>query len=152
MKKQGLIKEIKNSHHSSTSGLIQEHNTHCSLCPQACHSFASCAFSTSQVLDEVLQLHLPLGLDVGAVHVGVEEDDGERQDEDGVGVSELPHHRGVADAVALAVDVRQERRHSVTHLENLGLQNAHKLMNHAYCEGTFSTLPGENRSEASTQL
>lgn len=57
---------------------------------------------TSQVFDEVLQLHLPLGFDVGAVHVSVEEDDGERQDEDGVRIPELPHHRGVADAVALA--------------------------------------------------
>lgn len=66
------------------------------------------SFATSQVFDKVLQLHLPLGLDVGAVHVSVEEDDCERQDEDGVRVSELPHHRGVADAVALARDMKQE--------------------------------------------
>ena len=57
---------------------------------------------TSQVLDEVLHLHLPLGLVVGAVHIRVEEDDGEGQDEDGVWVPELTHHRGVADAVPLA--------------------------------------------------
>lgn len=57
---------------------------------------------TSQVLDEVLQLHLALRLDVGAVHVRVEQDDGEGQDEDGVGVPELPNDPGVADAVALA--------------------------------------------------
>ena len=57
---------------------------------------------TTEVLDEVLQLHLALGLDVGAVHVGVEQDDGEGQDEDGVGVPELPHHPGVADTVPLA--------------------------------------------------
>lgn len=57
---------------------------------------------TSEVLDEVLQLHFPLGLDIGAVHVGVQQDDGEGQDENGVWVPELPHHPGVADAVALA--------------------------------------------------
>ena len=34
LKKQGSMKEIKNSHHSSTSDLIQEHNTYCSLCPR----------------------------------------------------------------------------------------------------------------------
>lgn len=63
-------------------------------------------FTTSQVFDKVLQLHLSLGLNIGAVHVSVEEDDCERQDEDGVGVPELPHHRGVADAVALAGDMK----------------------------------------------
>lgn len=57
---------------------------------------------TSEVLHKVLQFHLALGLHVGAVHVRVEEDDGESQDEDGVGVSELPHHAWVADAVPLA--------------------------------------------------
>lgn len=57
---------------------------------------------TSQVPDKVFQHHLPVGLDVGAVHVGVEQDNGEGQDEDGVRVPELPHHPGVADAVALA--------------------------------------------------
>ena len=59
--------------------------------------------STSKVFNKVFKLHLPLRLDVGAVHVRVEEDDGEGQDEDGVGVPELAHHTGVADAVALAV-------------------------------------------------
>lgn len=64
--------------------------------------------ATSQVFDKILQLHLPLGLDVGAVHVCIEEDDRERQDEDGVRVPELPNHSGVADAVALAADTKQE--------------------------------------------
>ncbi len=58
--------------------------------------------STSEVLNKVLQFHLPLRLDVGAVHVRVEEDDGKGQDEDGVGVPELSHHTRVANAVALA--------------------------------------------------
>ena len=57
---------------------------------------------TSQVLDEVLELHLALGLDAGAVHVGVEEDDGEGQDEDGVRVAELAQQGRVTHAVALA--------------------------------------------------
>jgi len=57
---------------------------------------------TSEVLDEVLQLHLALGLDAGAVHVGVEEDDGEGQDEDGVRVAELAQQGRVTHAVALA--------------------------------------------------
>ena len=61
-------------------------------------------YSTSEIFDKVLQLHLPLWFDVGAVHVCVEEDDGEGQDEDGVRVSELSHHRGVTDAVALTED------------------------------------------------
>lgn len=58
---------------------------------------------TSQISDEVLQHHLPVRLNIGAVHVSVEEDDGEGQDEDGVGVVELLYHLGVAHAVALAV-------------------------------------------------
>ena len=57
---------------------------------------------TSQVPDKVFQHHLAVGLDVGAVHVGVEQDDGEGQDEDGVRVVELLYHLGVAHAVALA--------------------------------------------------
>lgn len=61
---------------------------------------------TPEVLDEVLQLHLALRFDVGAVHVSVEQDDGEGQDEDGVGVAELPHYARVADAVALAGNTR----------------------------------------------
>lgn len=56
---------------------------------------------TSQILDEILQFHLPLCFHVGAVHVRVEEDDGEGQDEDGVGVLELSHQRGIAHAVSL---------------------------------------------------
>lgn len=72
-------------------------------------------FATSQVFDEVLQLHLPLGFDVGAVHVSVEEDDGERQDEDGVRIPELPHHCGVADAVALAVGGGGQRQEKVSY-------------------------------------
>ena len=58
---------------------------------------------TSKVSDEVLQHHLPVRLNIGAVHVSVEEDDSEGQDEDGVRVVELLHHLGVAHAVALAV-------------------------------------------------
>lgn len=57
---------------------------------------------TSKVLDEVLQLHLSLRFDVGAVHVCVEQDDGKCQDENGVWVPELPNHPGVADTVPLA--------------------------------------------------
>lgn len=57
---------------------------------------------TSQILDEVLQLHLPLRFDVGAVHVCVEQDDGKGQDENGVYVLDLPNHPRVADAVPLA--------------------------------------------------
>lgn len=56
---------------------------------------------TSKVLNKVFQLHLPLRLDVGTVHVCIEEDDGKGQDEDGVGVPELSYHTRVADAVAL---------------------------------------------------
>lgn len=56
---------------------------------------------TSQIADEVLQQHLPVRLDVGAVHVGVEQDDGKGQNEDGVRVVELLHHVRVAHAVAL---------------------------------------------------
>lgn len=59
--------------------------------------------STSKVLNKVLKLHLPLRLDVGAVHVCVEEDDGKGQDKDGVGIPELADHARVTDAVALAI-------------------------------------------------
>lgn len=60
---------------------------------------------TSKVSDKVFQHHLPVRLDVGAVHVGVEKNDGKGQDEDGVWVVELLHHLGVTHAVALAVGV-----------------------------------------------
>lgn len=59
--------------------------------------------STSEVFNKVFQLHLPLRLDIGTVHVCVKEDDGEGQDEDSVGVPELSHHTRIADAVSLAV-------------------------------------------------
>lgn len=60
------------------------------------------SFYTSQIFYKVLQLHLPLWLYVGTVHVRVEEDDSECQDEDRVRVAKLSHHTRVADAVALA--------------------------------------------------
>lgn len=56
---------------------------------------------TSQVLDEVLHFHLPLGLHIWAVHVCVEKDDGKRQDEDGVRVLKLSDQHWVAHAVSL---------------------------------------------------
>lgn len=62
----------------------------------------SCSWLTSEVLDKVLQLHFALWLDIGAVHVCVEQDDGEGQDEDGVWVPELSHHPRIADTVPLA--------------------------------------------------
>lgn len=65
-------------------------------------SSVSCSWLTSEVLDKVLQLHFALWLDIGAVHVCVEQDDGEGQDEDGVWVPELSHHPRVADTVPLA--------------------------------------------------
>lgn len=57
---------------------------------------------TPKVLHKILQFHLALRLHVGAVHVRVEEDDGEGQDKDGVWVAELAHHGWVADTVPLA--------------------------------------------------
>lgn len=57
--------------------------------------------TTSQVLDEIIQLHLAFCFDVGAVHVCVEEDDGEGQDEDGVWVLKLPHQCWITYAVPL---------------------------------------------------
>lgn len=62
--------------------------------------------STSKVFNKVFQLHLPLRLDVRAVHVCVEEDDGKGQDEDCVRVPELSHHTRIADAVALTADIK----------------------------------------------
>lgn len=56
---------------------------------------------TSQILDEILQFHLPLSFDVGTVHICVEEDDGECQDEDGVRVLELPNQRRITHTVSL---------------------------------------------------
>ena len=58
---------------------------------------------TPQVAYEVLQHHLAVGLDVWAVHVRVEEDDGEGQDEDGVRVLELANQRWVTHTVPLTV-------------------------------------------------
>lgn len=62
---------------------------------------SACSNCTSEVLDEVLYLHLPLCLNVGAVHIRVEEDDGEGQDEDRVGVLELSDQHRVTDTVPL---------------------------------------------------
>ncbi len=46
------------------------------LCKCQCVKFERDLNTTSQVFDEVVQLHLPLRFDIGAVHVCVEEDDG----------------------------------------------------------------------------
>lgn len=62
---------------------------------------------TSEIAYEVLQQHLAVGLDVGTVHVGVEQNDGEGQDEDGVWVMKLLHHVWVAHAVALTARVTE---------------------------------------------
>lgn len=64
---------------------------------------------TPQIANKVLQHHLAVGLDVGTVHVCVEEDDGEGQDEDGVWVVELLHHIWIAHAVALAKEKEQNK-------------------------------------------
>lgn len=69
---------------------------------------------TSQIANEVLQQHLSVGLDVGTVHVGVEQNDGKGQDEDGVRVVELLHHIGVAHAVTLTVGWRKDGEFSKT--------------------------------------
>lgn len=61
------------------------------------------AWITSKVLDKILQLHLPLSFDVGAVHVCVEKDDGKCQDEDSVWVLKLADKYRVAHAVSLTV-------------------------------------------------
>lgn len=52
-----------------------------------------------------------MGFDVGGVHVGVEEDHGEGQDEDGVWVVELLHHVWITHAVSLAA--REEAFHKI---------------------------------------
>ncbi len=49
-------------------------------------------------------------LDVGTVHVSVEQNDGEGQDEDGVRIVKLLHHVRVTHAVALTVDVEETER------------------------------------------
>lgn len=59
---------------------------------------------TSQILNEVLQLHLPLRLHIGAVHVRVKEDDGKCQDKNGVWVLELSDQHWVTNTVALTTE------------------------------------------------
>lgn len=63
---------------------------------------------TSQIPYEVLQQHLPVGLNIRAVHVGVEQNDGKGQDEDGVWIVKLLHHIRVAHAVPLTVGVKEK--------------------------------------------
>lgn len=58
---------------------------------------------TSQILDEILQFHFSLCFDIGTIHVGVEEDDGKGQDEDGVWVLELSNQCWIAHTVSLTV-------------------------------------------------
>lgn len=71
---------------------------------------------TSEVLDEVCQLHLPLGLDALVVEVCVEHDDGEGEQEDAVQAAQTLHLVGVTQAVA-----RRERLHQPLDLLRLAL-------------------------------
>lgn len=59
---------------------------------------------TSQIANEVVESHFALGLDVGGVHVSVEENHGEGQDENGVWVVKLLHHVWITHTVSLAVE------------------------------------------------
>ena len=59
---------------------------------------------TSEVANEVIKAHFALGFDVGGVHVSVEEDHSEGQDEDGVRVMKLLHHIRITHTVPLAVE------------------------------------------------
>lgn len=63
---------------------------------------------TSEVANEVVKSHFTLRFNVGWVHVRVEEDHGEGQDENGVGVVKLLHHIWIAHAVPLAVKKNQD--------------------------------------------
>lgn len=63
---------------------------------------------TSQVLNEVIQLHLPVWFDTWAIHICVEEDDGKSQDEDSVRVLELSHQCRVTHTIPLTE--REERK------------------------------------------
>lgn len=69
----------------------------------------SAGSQTSQVANEVVESHLTLRFNVGGVHVGVEENHGEGQDEDGVGVVKLLHHIWITHAVSLAEKENQDR-------------------------------------------
>lgn len=62
---------------------------------------------TSEVLNEILQFHLPLCLDIRTVHVCVEENNGKCQDEDRVRVLKLTDERWVAHTVSLTVKKRK---------------------------------------------
>lgn len=57
---------------------------------------------TSQIAYKVIKAHFALGFDVGRVHVSVEEDHSEGQDEDGVRVVKLLHHIRITHTVPLA--------------------------------------------------
>jgi len=56
--------------------------------------------STSEVADKVVEFHLAVGFDVLVVEVGVEHDDGKRQQEHSVSTTELANHFRVALRVA----------------------------------------------------
>lgn len=75
--------------------------------------YEGAAIRTTQVLDEVLELHLPLRLHVGAVHVCVEEDDGKGQDKDGVWILELPDQHRVTNAVSLTAEREKGEHHKL---------------------------------------
>lgn len=59
---------------------------------------------TSQIAYEVVKSHFTLGFDVGRVHISVEENHGEGQDENGVWVVKLLHHVRITHTVSLAVE------------------------------------------------
>jgi len=85
----------------------------------------------AQVLDEVVELHAPLGLEVGRVQVRVEHDDGEGEHEDGVGAAQPRDQLLVALAVALSehlhqtLDLLRLARHPEVRLE-LAQRHVHR--------------------------
>lgn len=59
---------------------------------------------TSQITYEVIKPHFALGFDVRGVHVSVEENHSEGQDENGVWIVKLLHHIRIAHTISLAVE------------------------------------------------
>lgn len=74
---------------------------------------------TSQVLNKVIQLHLPVWFDAWAVHVCIEEYDSKGQDEYSVRILELPHQCRVTHTVTLTEREKGKGRNKQRFLNTL---------------------------------
>ena len=110
---------------------------------------------TAQVLDEVVHLHLALGLDVGREEVRVEHDDGEGQHEHRVGRLQTGHELVITLRVPLAKHLTAGTRTSVavrSHISHVSHNHiSHNHISHSQLSHVSRQSPPVSRSRQSWQ-